>query len=150
MFRSCISLSLLLAMFLVSVSSFLFSPINNHFSYTDGDAKVSKERAAILISVIGITNTIGRLLFGYVSDQITRSGEFLGVRMTCLGLNNISVLIAGVLVCAIPFCTTYTSILINSVFFGLFICKFFFRDLFLNFKILNLYFFPDLQLPISV
>jgi len=89
----------------------------------DGDDLVSKERAALLISVIGITNTLGRLLFGYISDRIARNGTFAGIRMTALGLNNFCVLMAGLMVTLIPFCTTYLLVMLDCVLFGLFICK---------------------------
>ncbi|KAJ6217390.1 hypothetical protein RDWZM_008547 [Blomia tropicalis] len=90
-------------------------------SIKDGDDMVSKESAALLISVIGITNTFGRLLFGFISDRIARNGSFLGIPMTALGLNNFCVFISGVSVALIPFCDSYLTVMIVCIMFGLFV-----------------------------
>lgn len=75
---------------------------------------VSSDKAAFLLSVIGITNTVGRLLFGWFAD---RPG------VSALLVNNISILLTGVCVFCLPFCSTYTTIVIDCVLFGLFVCK---------------------------
>lgn len=76
---------------------------------------VSPDRAAFLLSVIGITNTVGRLLFGWFAD---RPG------VSALLVNNISIALTGVCVFCLPFCSTYTMIVVDCVLFGLFVCKY--------------------------
>ncbi|OTF82469.1 hypothetical protein BLA29_003384, partial [Euroglyphus maynei] len=86
-----------------------------------GDKLVTPDQSAFLISIIGITNTFGRLLFGYLSDHITKNGSICGLKITALGLNNICVILSGLAVIAAPFCTTYMAVIIDCVLFGLFI-----------------------------
>lgn len=92
------------------------------FFVSDGDQLVSADQAAFLISIIGITNTFGRLLFGYLSDRISRTGSLFGFKTTALGLNNICVILSGITVIVAPYCTTYFSVIFDCVLFGLFIC----------------------------
>lgn len=73
---------------------------------------VSPDRAAFLLSVIGMTNTIGRLLFGWFSD---RPG------VSALLVNNISIAMTGLCVFSLPFCNSYTAIVLDCVLFGLFV-----------------------------
>ncbi|CAG2182383.1 unnamed protein product, partial [Oppiella nova] len=54
----------------------------------DGEELVKVDSAALLISVIGISNTIGRLCFGVISDIINRNGTIAGIRITPLTINN--------------------------------------------------------------
>lgn len=84
---------------------------------------VSPNRSALLLSVIGMFNTIGRLFFGFLSDLIARSGHIGGVPMTALALNNICVILAGFTVLAVPFCSTFVTLMTVCCLFGLFICK---------------------------
>lgn len=76
--------------------------------------KIEKTSASFLISIIGITNTIGRVVCGYVADF---------PQVDSLLLNNICLLISTLAVAATPLCHTYVSYLIMSIFFGIAICK---------------------------
>lgn len=76
---------------------------------------VSPDKAAFLLSVIGITNTLGRLLFGWFAD---RPG------VSALLVNNISIGLTGICVFCLPFCHNYTLIVVDCVLFGLFVCKY--------------------------
>ncbi|GIX85193.1 monocarboxylate transporter 9 [Caerostris extrusa] len=73
---------------------------------------VAPDQAAFLLSIIGITNTVGRLLFGWIADRPGISALFV---------NNLSILLTGICVFCLPFCTTYTLIVTNCVLFGLFV-----------------------------
>ncbi|KAF7488829.1 Monocarboxylate transporter 12-B [Sarcoptes scabiei] len=99
----------------VYITQFAVSSVKN------GDRFVSPDQAAFLISIIGITNTFGRLLFGYLSDQITKNGSIFGIKITALGLNNICVILSGIAIILAPFCTTYFLVIIDCILFGLFI-----------------------------
>ncbi|KAH9413997.1 hypothetical protein DERP_012374 [Dermatophagoides pteronyssinus] len=90
-------------------------------SVMSGDKLVTPDQSAILISVIGITNTFGRLLFGFLTDHIARNGSLCGLKITALDLNNICVILSGLSVIAAPYCTTYFAVIIDCVLFGLFI-----------------------------
>jgi len=84
----------------------------------DGEELVKADSAALLISVIGISNTIGRLCFGVISDIINRNGTIAGIRITALTINNVCLFLCGISVITIPYCLTYTSVLVASILFG--------------------------------
>ncbi|XP_044006609.1 monocarboxylate transporter 3 isoform X2 [Aphidius gifuensis] len=71
---------------------------------------IQKNTASYLISIIGITNTVGRIICGYVADF---------PQVNSLLLNNICLLISTLAVGSVPFCTTYESFVIMSISFGL-------------------------------
>ncbi|XP_026474103.1 monocarboxylate transporter 14 isoform X3 [Ctenocephalides felis] len=70
---------------------------------------IEQNSASFLLSIIGITNTVGRVACGYVAD-------FPWVNS--LLLNNICLVISTLAVAATPLCHTYTAYIIMSVFFG--------------------------------
>lgn len=76
---------------------------------------IDPNSASFLLSIIGITNTFGRVLCGWVADF---------PQVNSLLLNNISLIISTLAVFATPFCHTYGAYVTMSVFFGLAICKF--------------------------
>ncbi|KHJ42709.1 hypothetical protein D918_07207 [Trichuris suis] len=75
----------------------------------------TKEQSSLLLSVIGITNTIGRVLFGWISDQRW---------VTALTINNVSLLFCGALTSLCMVFGTYTLLMTYSVLFGLLIAPY--------------------------
>lgn len=75
---------------------------------------IPSDQAAFLLSIIGITNTVGRLFFGWVSDRPS---------VDALLVNNVSLIFCGFCILAIPFCQTYTALVIDCTLFGVFVCK---------------------------
>uniref|UniRef100_A0A5S6Q002 Major facilitator superfamily (MFS) profile domain-containing protein n=1 Tax=Trichuris muris TaxID=70415 RepID=A0A5S6Q002_TRIMR len=75
----------------------------------------TKEQGSLLLSVIGITNTVGRVLFGWISDQRW---------MTALTINNLSLLFCGALTSLCMVFSTYALLMTYSVLFGLFIAPY--------------------------
>lgn len=73
-------------------------------------AGIGKEQASYLLSVIGITNTVGRIISGIVADL-----KFVDSLM----LNNVAMLVASLAVMVIPFCSTYPLLVIAALVFGL-------------------------------
>ncbi|KAG7202993.1 hypothetical protein KM043_010125 [Ampulex compressa] len=71
---------------------------------------IAKDSAPFLLSIIGITNTVGRVACGYVADF---------PQVDSLLLNNICLIISTISVAATPFCHTYTAYIIMSVSFGI-------------------------------
>ncbi|CAH1795975.1 unnamed protein product [Owenia fusiformis] len=76
---------------------------------------VSKEQAAFLISILGIANTIGRVMCGWVSDQPWAD---------CLVINNIALVCGGSITIVLPFFLHYGLLATYSVVFGLGIAVF--------------------------
>lgn len=71
---------------------------------------IDKTKASFLLSVIGITNTVGRII----------SGGLAGVScVNSLMLNNVSMLIAGAAIMLTPFCNDYVTLVIAASVFGL-------------------------------
>lgn len=71
---------------------------------------IENNSASFLLSIIGITNTVGRVACGYVADF---------PQVDSLLLNNICLIISTVAVAATPFCHSYTAYIIMSIFFGI-------------------------------
>ncbi|XP_064470624.1 uncharacterized protein LOC135385315 isoform X2 [Ornithodoros turicata] len=76
---------------------------------------IDKESSAFLLSIIGITNMFGRLLFGWLSDF---------PQVNCLLLNNLSLCLSGVAVVALPFCHSYAAIVTTCIIFGLIVAAY--------------------------
>ncbi|XP_008556560.1 monocarboxylate transporter 12 isoform X2 [Microplitis demolitor] len=70
---------------------------------------VDKNEAPFLLSIIGITNTVGRVICGFVADF---------PQVNSLLLNNICLLVSTISVAMTPFCESYTSYIIMATFFG--------------------------------
>lgn len=69
--------------------------------------------AAFLLSIIGVTNTLGRILSGVISDL---------PQVNSLFMNNLCILLSGVCVLAVPLCgSSYYAYVAVAVFFGLFV-----------------------------
>jgi MCP family monocarboxylic acid transporter-like MFS transporter 14 len=66
-------------------------------------------QATLLVSIIGITNTFGRVLFGWAADRRW---------VSALAINNFSLLFCGVLTAAVPLCTNYAMLTGYAAFFG--------------------------------
>lgn len=74
-----------------------------------------RDQAAFLLSIIGIANTVGRVLCGWVSDQPWADS---------LLINNLALIMAGVATIASPFCVSYGLLGAYSCVFGLGIAVF--------------------------
>ena len=78
------------------------------------DEGISKEQAKWLVSVVGISNTVGRVLFGFMADR-------KGVNR--LFLYNTALTICGVATALCPLCSNYPLLVVYACVFGLFIGK---------------------------
>ena len=76
---------------------------------------IHEESAAFLLSIIGITNTVGRVVSGYISDFPAVDSLFV---------TNICITVSGLAVFCVPWCFDYVSFCIASGIFGLFSCKY--------------------------
>lgn len=68
-----------------------------------------KGQAAFLLSIIGITNTFGRVICGYVADFPWVNSLFL---------NNICLVVCTISVGLTPLCVSYGSFVVFCIFFG--------------------------------
>lgn len=83
------------------------------FVYTNARALelgIEPNSAAMLLSVIGIANTVSRVATGWICDRPD---------VNSLLVNNICLLIAGVSTMMVPLCTSYLSLIIYCTTFGL-------------------------------
>lgn len=76
---------------------------------------IESNSASFLLSIIGITNTIGRVACGYVADF---------PQVDSLLLNNVCLIISTIAVAATPFCHSYAAYIVMSIFFGIAICEY--------------------------
>lgn len=93
---------------------------------------IETNSASFLLSIIGITNTIGRVACGYVADF---------PQVDSLLLNNICLIISTLAVAATPFCHTYAAYIVMSIFFGIAICKYFYCAILRNISNNCVYYF---------
>lgn len=75
---------------------------------------IESGQASFLLSIIGITNTIGRISCGYFADF---------PQVNALFVNNICLIISTISVGLTPFCTSYGAYITMAIFFGIAICK---------------------------
>lgn len=73
---------------------------------------IDKTNAAYLLSIIGVTNTIGRVVTGMLSDL---------PQINSLFMNNMCILLSGICISCVPFCSDYYSYVGVALFFGLFV-----------------------------
>lgn len=71
---------------------------------------IDKSHAVFLLSVIGITNTVGRIVMGFLADL---------KQVSALMLHNLALLTAGVACLLVRFCVAYWSFVIFALVFGL-------------------------------
>ncbi|KAK6168443.1 hypothetical protein SNE40_020974 [Patella caerulea] len=71
---------------------------------------IEPHKASFLLSIIGITNTIGRVLAGVLSD-FTKGRSLL--------INNVFMLMCGISTLLCPFCDTYVTLCIFTAVFGM-------------------------------
>lgn len=70
----------------------------------------SQDRATFLVSALGITNIVARILCGYVSDRPNVDPLFI---------NNVALIFAGVATAIVPHCQAYGLLLLYCVIFGM-------------------------------
>ncbi|CAN7982454.1 unnamed protein product [Ixodes hexagonus] len=70
---------------------------------------ISPDKAAFILSAIGITNTVGRVFSGWVSDR---------PQVNALCINNVALTVGGIATALCPFFETYTMLLVYSAVFG--------------------------------
>jgi len=73
------------------------------------DLDIESQDASFLIAVIGIANTIGRIILGYISDKPW---------LNRLYLYNSALAISGIATALSSFCVTYTSLVVYAAVFG--------------------------------
>ena len=78
------------------------------------DEGISEGQAKWLVSIIGISNTVGRVLFGFMADR-------KGVNR--LMLYNTALTICGVATAVCPLCYNFPLLVVYACVFGLFIGK---------------------------
>ena len=78
-----------------------------------------------MLSIIGIVNTAGRLISGYISDFD---------QVDSLFVTNVCIAVSGAAVFCVPFCFDYVSFCVAASVFGLFSCKSFLFNFTKQFK----------------
>ncbi|CAG9765290.1 unnamed protein product [Ceutorhynchus assimilis] len=116
------ALSQMMDMSLLKDPVFMFIAISNFFgmaglyvpfvyltdcAIADG---IEPTKASFLISIIGITNTFGRVACGYFADF---------PQVNALLVNNICLIISTIAVAATPLCHTYAAYVVMAVAFGI-------------------------------
>lgn len=85
-----------------------FIPFNFLPAYAK-DVGLTSGQQALLISMIGIANTVSRLTVGFISDRPWAD---------CLLINNIALIVAGGTTIIVPFVGEYGILILYSILFG--------------------------------
>lgn len=70
---------------------------------------VSKDDAALLLSILGISNTVGRLVAGWLADRPV---------VDSVAFHNSCLLVAGAATCVVPLLSSYELICVYLVVYG--------------------------------
>ena len=70
----------------------------------------SGSQAAFLLSILGITNTVGRVLAGWASDRPWAD---------CLLINNVALIVGGATTVVVPACSLYWQLVLYASIFGM-------------------------------
>ena len=96
------------------INNFLFccgiSALYIHLTAYSETKGINADHSAMLISGLGISNLIGRLLFGLVVTH---------PRFNAIVLYGVSFTLSGVCICAVPLCSNFIGLLSCAVMFGL-------------------------------
>ncbi|XP_062570436.1 monocarboxylate transporter 12-like [Saccostrea cucullata] len=79
------------------------------------DLNLEKSQGATLIAIIGVSNTLSRLLVGFVTDQPWANS---------LVINNLALVVGGVTTFAVPFYNSFPLLIAYSIVFGAAIAAF--------------------------
>jgi predicted MFS family arabinose efflux permease len=106
--------------FVVCMSGVLaFMGIYTPFVYVTAKALtfegVSRSKASLIISVLGICNTAGRLVAGWLADRSWADS---------LLIHNVAVIIAGLLTCLVPALNSYELLCAYAALFGISLAAF--------------------------
>lgn len=80
------------------------------------DPPIDSKDASFFLSVIGITNTAGRVFYGWLSDRGW---------VRPITINNVTLILCGILTLFVPLMTSYVLLMIYSAVFGFLIGKMF-------------------------
>lgn len=107
----------------------------NHHQYSLIQDGISTEDAAFLVSVIGISNTVGRVLSGWISDfswvwnkqkiyqQQRHIYTYFVIKVNSLVVTNCAIILSALTVFLFPYCSSYWSLVIMALLFGFFVGK---------------------------
>jgi len=87
----------------------LYTPFVYIYEKAVRDAGVSKTRASILLSVLGVSNAVGRLAVGLLADR-PRADSVL--------IHNVAAIVAGLLTCLVSVVFSFELLCVYAALFG--------------------------------
>jgi MFS family permease len=81
------------------------------------DLGTPKGTASIIISVLGIFNTLGRLFAGWLADRPWADSVMI---------HNVSAILAGIGTCVVPFLNSFPLLICYAIWFGSFVGQYVF------------------------
>ncbi|XP_075240202.1 monocarboxylate transporter 9-like [Convolutriloba macropyga] len=87
----------------------LFIPFVYLANYAESEAGVTRDESSTLMVILGLSNTFGRLLAGFLSDYSW---------VDALAMNNLALIIAGVCTMAVPLLKSYYLLIAYVIIFG--------------------------------
>ena len=87
----------------------LYTPFIFIYEKAVQDVGVSKTKASLVLSVLGISNTVGRLAAGFLADN-PRTDSVL--------IHNVAVIVAGLLTCLVSVIFSFELLCVYAALFG--------------------------------
>lgn len=94
------------------ILSGLYTPFVYVTAKAEKELGVPKTNASYILSVLGIFNTLSRLVAGWLADRPWADS---------LVIHNVSAILAGVATCCVPLLNSYESLMAYAAIFGIFI-----------------------------
>jgi MFS family permease len=93
----------------------LYTPFVFVTEKAEKELGIEKTKASLILSVLGASNTVSRILAGLVADH---------PRVDCMLVHNVAGIMAGVTTCLVSFLNSYELLMVYAAFFGVFMAGF--------------------------
>jgi len=97
---------------MVTTITGLYTPFVYIYEKAVSEVRVPKGKASLILSVLGVSNTLGRLAAGLVADRPWADAVFI---------HNISAVAAGLLTCLVSVFFTFELLCLYAALFGVFL-----------------------------
>ena len=98
----------------------LFTPFVFVYEKATKEMGASASEASLILSLLGIFNTVGRLIAGWLADRPSADSLFI---------HNVALITAGMLTCFVPVISKFELLCVYAALFGIFICSYSYIEL---------------------
>ena len=92
----------------------MYTPFVYIYEKAVDEVKIPKAKASLILSVLGVCNTLGRLMAGLLADRPWADSVLM---------HNVAVIIAGLLTCLVSVIFSFELLCVYAALFGIFLGK---------------------------